>query len=413
MMGDRLSLDNSGVVVLDLNGVSLEIGAPERLAAIRVPVGATLVIQNTAPNQAAQITAYGGTSDVTFFQGGSGAGIGGDGGSNYQVSGESAGTIIVLSGTVVAHGGDANAGDSYGSTAAGIGGGSGGSNAYLSDVARGGDLTAFVQSGGIVSANGGDTTQPAAGSGAGIGGGASGGYGTSGGCGEVIISGGNLHAEGGSTSASLYAAGGASIGRGGHGVQGFLSSSVGTILVQNPAAAAAPVGKGFVPDPYGQSDGVGTVGATLTNGGITSVGASVTMSSSHDAAALTDPAMVDFATTYVISTSINGVITAVPGSPFGYGQLLAQPTIPAAQAGYSFSGWRIGGLSGPQAAFPYAITQPTVLVATWQAPAAVTLSNTGLDAKLIGLVAFALIVGGLGVAFVLRRRIASITDRPE
>ena len=88
-------------------------------AGIKVTEGATLTIDGTGT-----LEVYGGNSDGAAIGAGGGAGIGGGGNNGDNEAGESAGTVIVLGGSITAYGGSpAN----NGAGGAGIGGGGGGS----------------------------------------------------------------------------------------------------------------------------------------------------------------------------------------------------------------------------------------------------------------------------------------------
>lgn len=151
-------------------------------AGIKVTEGATLTIDGTGT-----LEVYGGNSDGAAIGAGGGAGIGGGGNNGDNEAGESAGTVIVLGGSITAYGGSpAN----NGAGGAGIGGGGGGSGS-----SNGGDGGTVIIHGGSITANGGPTTGNGGG-GAGIGGGGSN-SGTGGAGAEVTIDGGIVKAAGG------------------------------------------------------------------------------------------------------------------------------------------------------------------------------------------------------------------------
>ncbi len=168
----------SNPVTLDLNGYSLKVtSTTSAVAAIEVPSGDSLTIEDTSISGAGSLTAVGGPYA---------AGIGGNG--NTGGTGETAGSITISGGTVSATGGTGGTGGGatpYNS-GAGIGGGSGSTTG-----GAGGTVTI---SGGTVTATGGIGA-------AGLGGGS--GTSTGGDGGAVTVSGGAVTATGGDGAAGI------------------------------------------------------------------------------------------------------------------------------------------------------------------------------------------------------------------
>lgn len=168
-----LTLPSGANVTLQLDGHTLSITSPAlSAAAINLPPGATLTIDGDG-----SISATGGDGSLTGAQGGGGAGIGGNGG--VGGNGQSAGTLVVNGGEIVANGGGVSQG------AAGIGGGGAGAV-----NANGGGGGAVTITGGTVTAGG--SIDAAA-----LGGGAAGNNGVGGAGGAVTISGGTVSGTGG------------------------------------------------------------------------------------------------------------------------------------------------------------------------------------------------------------------------
>ncbi|MBQ8783858.1 MAG: hypothetical protein IJZ57_08825 [Clostridia bacterium] len=179
-----VNLTNSADITLNLEGTNVLVSGASR-AGIEVSVGSTLTIMG----------------DGKVMAGSNGqAGIGGG-------NGNSSGTVIINSGTVVAQ---------SKSNSAGIGGGSAGSNGKV--VINGGNVTAVggpsgagigggcTGDGGEIIINGGTVTATGGTNAAGIGGGW---YGS---MGEIIIDGGSVKAIGGTNAPSLGAGAGVASG---------------------------------------------------------------------------------------------------------------------------------------------------------------------------------------------------------
>jgi hypothetical protein len=222
--GDTLEVPSGGSVTIDLSGNSLAITDPDPgSAGIEVPSTATLTIEDTAGGGV--LTADGGSalSGLT----GAGAGIGGNAGV-FGGDGDSAGTITIRSGTVIATGGSGDGG-----AGAGIGGGGG--------------------SAGIPGAEGtpGVVGTDAVTLGADGGGGGTGGTGFDGGTGGAGGDGGTVHVLGGQLQAAAGDATGdgvaAAIGGGGGGEAGI-------------GGIGGPGGVGGAGDTGQQADAGGTGG---------------------------------------------------------------------------------------------------------------------------------------------------------
>lgn len=144
---------------LDLNGFGITFTASAAMAAIQLPVGATLTISDSVGSGSLNVT-----GGQWFSATGSAAGIGGDGGVD-AASGMSAGTLIINGGTITTRGGSSTGALSSGS---GIGGGGGGVGSF--SRGNGGSGGTVILNGGKVVSNSGAGGSS---SGAGIGGGSS------------------------------------------------------------------------------------------------------------------------------------------------------------------------------------------------------------------------------------------------
>lgn len=365
--GQRLEVAPGAALNLDLNGFTLTIpAAPNEQAAIRVPSTAQLDIRAT------------GGGALMAVSGSSGAGIGGD-------HRESAGTVVIRGGTVTAKASGPGGGAGIGGGGAGGAGGTvtilggvvtatseggevGGAGIGGGEASPGGTVTI---SGGAVTATGGDGS-PGVGGGAGIGGGGSIGFFMDGGAGaSVTITGGSVTATGG-TSPGTAGGGGAGIGGGGGGA---ISSggSGGSVSVLAPATAYSHAAGGSGTHPT-----MGGVGATIAPG------VSPTPGLYYTAAAVQGSvggpaATVSIAFQFHLTFDSDGG-TAVPDQFVDVGGFATEPA-PPTRAGFEFTGWRVGGATGPEWDSSAAVDSALSLVATWQA-----VDRSGLLALVAGAV---------------------------
>lgn len=182
--GAGITLAPGTNLTLDLNGYTLSLTGGTGQAGVQTTGAALTVIDTNDPLNTGTLNAAGG--DLA-------AGIGGGNTSN---TGQSGGTITIGGGTVNATGGG---------VAAGIGGGGGG---LAGSSADGGDGGVIAITGGTVNATGGgqlNGTSPGfgTGGGAGIGAGSGLGYGVAGSGGQISISGGIVNATGGDGAAGI------------------------------------------------------------------------------------------------------------------------------------------------------------------------------------------------------------------
>jgi hypothetical protein len=218
-------------VTLDLDGCFLDIPTPAPgAAAIAVPQGSALTIEDTSTDQTGSLTADGGDTDSNLI--GAGAGIGSDGG-----AGDS-GAITILGGAVEAQGG--NVRDSNGPLSAGAGaaiGGGGGGTLAGSVGQAGGSAGAVTIDGGSVTANGGSNNS---------------------GAGAAAVGGGG---GGGVTNA------GGSPGAGGAGADVVISA--GSVTTDPAGLAPLPTDVGIGPGSAGSDASAGTTGAAGGPGSVT------------------------------------------------------------------------------------------------------------------------------------------------
>ena len=212
--GPNLAVPSGCALTLNLAGYDLSItNVAAGDAAIAVPTGASVVVEDTSPTSNGILTATGGNGSNG---GGGGAGIGGSGNGG---SGVGSGAVKISSGTVTAtggRGGVVGAGVGAGGGGSGIGGGFGGNGG-----SGGVSGVVTISSGTVAAAGGSSSSGGGGGSGIGGGGGGFGGSGVGGGggiSGVVTISSGTVTAAGGNGVGS--GGGGSGIGGGG-GAGGF------------------------------------------------------------------------------------------------------------------------------------------------------------------------------------------------
>jgi hypothetical protein len=284
--GDNLVI-GSTAVTLDLNGFSLSITSPSSYnAAVEVPDGDALTIEDTSSATPGRLTATGGVL---------GAGIGG---SLPASDGETAGSITIDGGTVDATGGVA---------APGIGGAAGSGTG-----GSGGSLTI---AGGDVTATSGENGAPAIGGGAGNFGGGSGG--------SVTITAGTVTAVGGSGgNGDPGIGGGAAIVSGQAG-----SGATLTIAGGNVTATGSPGGEGIgggtgngAATTVGSGGTVKVTGGTLvTTGG---VGASGIGSGALNGGLPADDADVTIGPGATVTASGTGAYAIGSDDPARFGSLI-------------------------------------------------------------------------------------------
>lgn len=259
--GGQIAVPSGDSLTIDLCGQSLSAtNVPAGDAAINVPQGTTLTVEDTSSGAPGTLTATGGNDNG----GGAGAGIGGNGG-------QSAGSVTILGGTVTATGGISdytNAG-SGGGGGAGIGGGGGNDNGGTA----GAGATVTV-SGGTVTATGG--TSNYGGGGAGVGGGGVGLASTGGAGGQVTVTGGSLTDPKGGAG-GLSGGGGAGVGGGGAGADLHGVGGAGALVTVSGGTLTNPTGGNGGPGTGGGGAGVGGGGGGGDKGS-GGAGASVTVS---------------------------------------------------------------------------------------------------------------------------------------
>lgn len=309
VVGDRLTLANTGHVVFDLNGHSLSITGPTYQSAFRVPVGSFLTMRDSSPSASNRLSLFGGSFDGSDWQKGGAAGLGGDGGQGYTMSGESSGSITIASGRIHAEGGD-GPNDSLRAGGAGIGGGGSGSN--ISSTVSGGSSTFITITGGEITAIGGDAVN-GGGGGAGIGGGGASPGSTSGSGGVIDISGGKTVATRGSSNAST-------IGQGGTATAAFPG---------NPAI--------------------------------------ITVTGNYNIGNDSSGEWVRYWYYFTAQQQINSTVSSLNSSPVNYGTVITAPANPTPPAGYQFSGWRDNSVAGPLHDFSTEVVSDVYIYASWTA----------------------------------------------
>ena len=247
--GAYLAVPSGCSLTLNLAGNDLSItSVAAGDAAIAVPTGASLDIEDTSTTGTLTATGGGGSGNGD----GGGAGIGGDS------NGGSSGSVTISSGTVTATGGASNGGGA----GSGIGGGGG--------FGSGGSSGSVTISSGTVTATGGGSTY--GGGGSGIGGGGGGQYDSAGSSGSVTISSGTVTATGG---AGYEGAGGAGIGGGGGGFGGSGGSS-GPVTISSGTVTAtggsSSSGGGGGSGIGGGGDGGSSGPVTISSGTVTATG---------------------------------------------------------------------------------------------------------------------------------------------
>lgn len=261
-------------LTIDLCGNDLSVtGVADGDAAINVPQGTSLTVEDTSSGAPGMLTATGGNDSGN----GAGAGIGGNGG-------QSAGSVTIFGGTVTASGGIGyytGAGNGGGG-GAGIGGGGGND-----DSGPAGAGATVTVSGGTVTATGGTSTY--GGGGAGVGGGGVGLASTGGAGGQVTVTGGSLTDPKGGAG-GLSGGGGAGVGGGGAGLDRNGVGGAGASVTVSGGTLTGPTGgNGDVDNGEAGGGGAGIGGGGGGGGGAVGAGgagAAVTMSSGS----LTDPA---------------------------------------------------------------------------------------------------------------------------
>ncbi len=238
-----ISLKNGANVTLRLSGTNTLSGSCAG-AAIHVPDGCTLTIENGDPSGVGRLTANGGN----WLGGGAGIGANGPGITSYHGGTEggypeSCGTIEIRSGEVIANGGSYKHGATFYTGAAGIGGSASNTSGVGSDTGK------IIISGGSVTAQGGYMA-------AGIG---SGGTST---FGEITISGGTVAAVGGRSSAGIG---------GGYGSAINSIRITGGQITATPKDGGAAIGAGCIAE-LSEQDKIGFGTINITGGDITANG---------------------------------------------------------------------------------------------------------------------------------------------
>lgn len=334
---NNLSVAPGVSATLDLNGHSIVFFATAVYAGIRVPVTSTLTITDSVGTGLLDVTGGQWANDS-----GSGAGIGGDGGTGFftPVPGGSAGMINILGGRVIARGG-ASTGNLV--SGAGIGGGGGGMP-FASDSGNGGTITL---SGGYLTALGGfgglDSTAAGIGSGA-VGGAAAG-------------SGGTLTINGSGTTTTAGAGYTAGVTHGGVAA----TVNVGT----------QPAGISFLQ--------VGTDATTNSSGGSSEIRFKYAVS--FDSTGGTTP----------ISQTVN------------YADQAIEPATPT-KTGFVFDGWRTVSPTGPAYSFSSKVTAPVLLYAAWVEDSSSSLAKTGAETTHGVFIAGLMFFVGLVSIFYSKRR---------
>jgi uncharacterized repeat protein (TIGR02543 family)/LPXTG-motif cell wall-anchored protein len=334
----NLSVAPGVSATLDLNGHSITYFASAVYAGIRVPDTSTLTITDSVGTGLLDVTGGQWANDS-----GTGAGIGGDGGTSTfsPVAGGNAGTINILGGRVIARGG-ASTGNLL--PGAGIGGGGGG----LPDPSSGGNGGTVTISGGFVTALGGfgglDSTA------AGIGGGAA---------------------------------------------PGGVAASSGGSLTINGAGSPTTAGAGYSPG-FAQGGPAATVsvGSQPTGVSFLQVGTNATSPESGGNTEVRFKNAVTF-------DSMGG--STASSQTVNYAEQASEPTDPT-KSGYAFSGWRTGSATGPAYSFTSTVTAPVVLYAAWDDNPNSTLAKTGVTSFAELAFAGALLFTGLGSIYLSRRR---------
>ncbi len=276
---------------LDLNGFSLGITDPgSNDAAIRVPAGDSLTLEDTSAGTPGTLTVTGGDSGagigggvdesagavtidggtVNATGGGAASGIGGGASSG---TGGASGTVTINGGTVTATGGSFGPGIGGGRGDVGVGGAGGSVSVSGGTVTANGDGIAPGIGGGTGNTSGGTgasvtitggavTATGGAEGGSGLGGGDGNGAGGDGG--TVSISGGTLNATGGSQGTGI----GGAFGNTGGGAGGSVSVTGGTVTATGSIAAG--IGGGDA----GAMSATGGAGAevSISGGTVTAIG---------------------------------------------------------------------------------------------------------------------------------------------
>jgi len=306
---DNLAVPSVCSLTLNLAGYDLSItGVASGDAAIAVPTGASLDVEDTSTTGTLTATGGAGSADNN----GGGSGIGGGGGADSS-SGGSSGSVTISSGTVTATGG----GSGSGGGGSGIGGGGGGGGGF--DPSSGGSSGSVTISSGTVTATGGGSSGGPGGGGSGIGGGGGGGAGapgTGGNSGAVTISSGTVTATGGGGGAGSMGDGGGGSGiGGGGGGSSFYSGTTGG------NSGAVTISSGTVTATGGGGSGGAGGGSGIGGGGGSSSGSGGGGGSSGSSGPVVNAGVLELGSALTVtgtgSLSNTGTISSISGSNSG------------------------------------------------------------------------------------------------